>query len=143
MGSNKAIQKDNLEDDGLLHLRVALHFPEHLCTYTSWPWASRGSSELVLLYLKYDTLTSQQADYCKAVSTLGQKDEILTIQKEIATTGEVTGLRFTKKNGEIYSTYFVQVGCVRFGDYRDGKWVVNHKFMAVVHKGLFVLCLRS
>ena len=125
-------------------LRESLHFPPHLTSIRMWPWAARGTAELMMLYLAGRKLNHHMYNYVDAVMTLGDKREILSVQKVLNQSGDLTGIKFTKMDqGEEYTVYLVHVGTVHFGDYRDNKYIVNHKYMALAHQGaLYAMCLE-
>lgn len=75
MGSRLPIQ--TAEDD-LQGLRESLHYPPYICSVRAWPWAARGSAELVMLYLAGEKLDKHMSNYAKAVVTLGNKGQIHT-----------------------------------------------------------------
>lgn len=130
--------------DDLAGLREALHYPLHLSSIQRWPWAARGSAELLMLFLGSNGLPEQMADYVRAVLTLGDKREVLSIQKTLDSQGQLTGFQFNLKDGESHKVYIIHVGAVKFGDRRDSKYVINHKYMAMAHGGaLYAMCMRT
>lgn len=113
--------------DDLQGLRESLHHPHLLASIRAWPWAARGSAELLMLYLAGKKLDDHMYNCVNAVITLGDKREILCIQKALDKRGDLTGLKFTKDQGGQFTVYLVHVGTVHFGDYRDKKYGEERK----------------
>jgi len=141
----RVIRVDYDEAVGINGLNAALRFPYLLRATREWPWCCQGSTELLLTFIetKGDPDRTNKANYIQALLHLGDKSQIFSVQKLVDQDHDLLGFIFTKVTGQELKVYLVEVGLIWYGDYRDRKYVINHKCMAMTYQGkLYAMCLK-